>query len=425
MRGVKHGMEVFPLVTGGGATARRPTSPNLGLNWSAGQRHDAAGRCHLPAVCFASMRPNLNRWRLLLCIATFVGMAASAPAQTPHRTRNVVLIVSDGVRWQEVFRGADPQLMNRKHGHVDDTAALRRRFSRDNAESARAALFPFLWNEVAEHGVIFGDRDAGNDAHVANGLKFSYPGYNEMITGHPDPRINSNNAGPNPNLTVFEWLNAQPGFRNSVAVFGTWDEFSDIFNRQRSHLPIWAAFDAPPATTPPTARDSLLANLYSTTTRIWDDLAYDSFMQAEVTAYATRVHPRVMFVGYGETDEWAHKGRYDKVLTSAHQFDDFVGDLWNRMQQIPQYRDSTTFIITTDHGRGSGLEAWTDHGADVDGAEFIWIAVVGPDTPAHGVLRSATRVTQSQVAATVAELLGENFNAAVAAAAPPLAVRKE
>jgi hypothetical protein len=336
-----------------------------------------------------------------------------------------VLIVSDGVRWQEVFRGADAQLMNRKYGHIDDTASMQRRFARSTADSARSALFPFLWRVVAKRGVLFGDRDAGSDAHVTNGLKFSYPGYNEMISGHPDPRINSNNAGPNPNLTVFEWLNGQPAFRGRVAVFGTWDEFSDIFNRQRSHLPIWASFDAPPGAVPPTPRDSLLANLYSTTTRIWDDLAYDSFMQAEVVEYASRVHPRVMFVGYGETDEWAHKGRYDKVLESAHQFDAFVADLWNRMQQIPQYRDSTTFIITTDHGRGGGLEAWTDHGADVAGAEYVWIGVLGPDTPPLGVMGRGSQVTQAQIAATVADLLGRNYDAAEPKAAPPLPVRKK
>jgi phosphopentomutase len=206
-------------------------------------------------------------------------------------------------------------------------------------------------------------------------------------------------------------------------VFGTWNEFADIFNRSRSRLPIWAAFDAPPAASPPMPRDSLLTNLYTTTTRIWDDLAYDSFMQAEVTDFVAREHPRVMFVGYGETDEWAHMGRYDMVLRSAHQFDEFVGDLWNRMQRIPQYRDSTTFIITADHGRGSGLTAWTDHGADVAGAESIWIAVIGPDTPTLGERRHVGPVTQSQIAATIASMLGENYRAAVPGAAAPLAIR--
>jgi len=357
-----------------------------------------------------------------LAIAASAAAAPPARAQSSHKTRNVVLIVSDGLRWQEIFQGADPTLMNRKYGRVQDTAALRTAFARDNTAAARSALFPFLWNVVAAKGELFGNRTENSYADVTNGFKFSYPGYNEMITGHPDPRINSNNAGPNPNISVFEWLNAQPGFAGRVAVFGTWNEFADIFNRRRSRLPIWAAFDAPPQGSPPSTTDSLLTNLYATTTRIWDDLAYDSFMQAEVTSYVTREHPRVMFVGYGETDEWAHAGRYDQVLTSAHQFDQFVGDLWNMMQKMPQYRDSTTFIITADHGRGSGLQKWTDHGADVPGAESIWIAVIGPDTPPLGERRNAAPVTQSQIAATIAELLGENYNAAVKEAAKPLPV---
>lgn len=361
---------------------------------------------------------------LSLAIAVLLSTPVTAAAQTPRRTRNVVLIVSDGLRWQELFQGADPQLINRKYGHVQDTSGLRRMFARDNSDSARAALFPFIWRVVAKQGEIFGNRMQQSNVDVTNGFKFSYPGYNEMTTGRPDPRINSNNAGPNPNVTVFEWLNRRPGFAGQVAVFGTWDEFADIFNRGRSQLPIWSGWDAPPSSVPQVPRDSLLTNLYASTTRIWDDLAYDSFMQAEVTSYVSRKHPRVLFVGYGETDEWAHAGRYDLVLRSAHQFDTFVAELWNAMQQMPQYRDSTTFIITTDHGRGNGLEKWTDHGADVTGAESIWIAVMGPDTPALGELSHTAAATQSQIAATVADLLGEDYAGAMNDVASPLPVHR-
>jgi hypothetical protein len=47
------------------------------------------------------------------------------------------------------------------------------------------------------------------------------------------------------------------------------------------------------------------------------------------------------------------------------------------------------------------------------------MAVMGPDTPALGV-REGVTVTQSQLAATVAALLGEDFRAAAPASAPPL-----
>jgi hypothetical protein len=46
--------------------------------------------------------------------------------------------------------------------------------------------------------------------HVINPYAFSYPGCNEMITGGSDPRVDKNEFGPNPNMSVFEWLNKQP-----------------------------------------------------------------------------------------------------------------------------------------------------------------------------------------------------------------------
>ncbi len=77
-------------------------------------------------------------------------------------------------------------------------------------------------------------------------------------------------------------------------------------------------------------------------------------MQIPLLDYVRAEHPRALFVGYGETDDWAHAGRYDLVLKSAHQFDAFVKQLWDTMQAMPEYHDQTTFIVTTDHGRGGG-----------------------------------------------------------------------
>jgi hypothetical protein len=69
---------------------------------------------------------------------------------------------------------------------------------------------------------------------------------------------------------------------------------------------------------------------------------------------------------------------------SAHHSDGFARELWNLMQSMPEYRDQTTFIITTDHGRGSGLVEWKEHGIHQKGSENIWIAVIGPDNRSPG-----------------------------------------
>jgi hypothetical protein len=94
------------------------------------------------------------------------------------------------------------------------------------------------------------------------------------------------------------------------------------------------------------------------------------------------------------------------------------------MQSVPAYHDKVTFIVTTDHGRGSGLEQWKNHDKDIDGAENIWIGVIGPDTPPLGEMANVPRVTQSQIAATIAALLGQDYRAADPRAAPPLPVAR-
>jgi hypothetical protein len=91
---------------------------------------------------------------------------------------------------------------------------------------------------------------------------------------------------------------------------------------------------------------------------------------------------------------------------------------------MPEYRDRTTLIFSPDHGRGSatgGKQSWRNHAADIDGAEMIWVALLGPDTPALGERHNIQPVTESRIAATLAAFLGEDYAAAVPRAAKPIA----
>jgi hypothetical protein len=354
-------------------------------------------------------------------LAVLLALLAVEPAHAQSaKTRNVVLIVSDGFRWQEVFNGADETLLNEANGGIwDKEEDLRREFWRADASERRRALLPFLWNTVAVRGQIFGNQALGSVARVTNGRAFSYPGYNEMLTGHPDARIDSNEYGPNPNVSVLEWLNTLPELHGKVSVYASWATFKDILNVSRSHLPLQVGWDLPYRGTL-TPRQELLNRLYQSTTRLDAEDVYDAFMQVPLLDSFDKQQPRVLFVGYGETDNWAHAGRYDLVLHSAHQFDRFVSELWERMQALPAYRDSTTFIITTDHGRGGDPVEWKEHGIEQKGSENIWIAVLGPDTPPLGERSHTAEVHQAQIAATVAALLGKDFRVAVPAAAAPI-----
>ena len=363
------------------------------------------------------MQIQVRTFIALVCGALLTFGAGQALA---GKTQNVVLIVSDGLRWQEVFTGADAALLNDKEGGSWlAPAELKKRYWRENADARRAALFPFLWGTVARQGQIFGNQLKGSVAKVTNGKAFSYPGYNEMTTGYPNDAIDSNEFGPNPNANVFEWLNGSGEFRAKVAVFGTWQVYDNIFNKSRSGLKMQTGWTLPEKAHE-TPRDALLRELYDTTTRFDDEDVGNSFLQVPLLDYVKEAHPRVLFVGYGETDNWAHQGRYDLVLESAHGMDHFVHQLWDTMQAMPEYRGTTTFIITTDHGRGSGLTEWKEHGVKEKGSENVWIAVLGPDTAPLGERTHVAPVTQAQIAATVAAFVGRDYRHDVPQAAPAI-----
>src|SRR4051812_34205784 len=78
-------------------------------------------------------------------------------AQKKTKTENVVLITLDGFRWQELFTGADKQLVTNKT-YVDDTLALKNKYWADSEEIRKQLLMPFFWKSIVKNGQIYGNR---------------------------------------------------------------------------------------------------------------------------------------------------------------------------------------------------------------------------------------------------------------------------
>jgi len=365
--------------------------------------------------------------RIVFAVALFVMAAADARAAEPlesqpvrkTRTRNILLVTTDGLRWQEVFGGADPALVNKENGGVVNVDAIKEEFGGETAEIRRKKLMPFLWSVMAKNGQLFGNANAGSEAKVTNGRNFSYPGYNEIFTGAPDPNIDSNEKRPNGNVTVLEWLNGQEDFHRRVAAFGSWDVFPYILNSTRSQIRVAAGWK-PVLGSGVSSEERLISRLITETPRMWEECCYDSFTFHAALEYFKRQRPRVLYIGLGETDEFGHMGRYDQYLRSAHRYDSHLRVLWETVQTLPDYRGATTLIVTTDHGRGDAPVEWKGHGAKIKGSGRIWIGVLGPDTPALGERTNVSPVTQSQIAATLASFLRLDFRAAAQNAAPPI-----
>ena len=124
----------------------------------------------------------------------------------------------------------------------------------------------------------------------------------------------------------------------------------------------------------------------------------------------------------GETDEWGHGRRYDLYLDAARHFDQFLEKIWKFVESDPEFSGRTALVVSTDHGRGMTTGNWTSHGKDIEGAEFIWIGVLGSGIAPLGV-REKTPVTQSQIAATLAALMGEDFKGGNVKAADALPMK--
>ena len=363
----------------------------------------------------------------ILFLALLNGLSFSLQAQnlkldesSNSAAPNLIVITTDGLRWQEVFNGMDVDLANNRKFNHGDSAYLYKKYGAATVTERQTQLLPFLTQTMGTKGLLFGNRFKDNKVDVANPHWFSYPGYNEIFTGYPDTAINSNNYPPNPHENVLAFLQKQKAYQNKVIAFGAWDAYNRILNEAESGFPVINAFE------------SLSSILQDSQTKLMADMLKDSykpfkeaecldiFTHQQAKYYLETKRPKVMYISYGETDEWAHEGNYSAYLDAAHQVDAWVKDIWTWVQNTPGYKDNTYLFITTDHGRGFG-EAWTDHGADVKGASSIWFGLMGPtkNTQLNDVAKALNtnmgsqttqqQLYQKQFAATMAKLLGLQF----------------
>ncbi len=327
---------------------------------------------------------------------------------TQNKTSNVVLITLDGFRWQELFGGAVDTLMN-DMVFVKDTSELQQLFGGTSPRERREKLLPWFWSEFGKNGQIYGNRLYDNNVNCTNIHWFSYPGYNEILTGYTDPYVDSNDKKYNQNETVLEWLNNKKELTGKVAAFGSWDVFNYIINDKRSGIPVNAGYDTAegPSLTP---KEKVLNEIQGQFLSPWSGTRFDAFTHGYAMEYMKKNHPRIVYISYGETDDYAHDGKYDRYLKSARQTDKFIQEIWEYLQQDKFYKDKTTLLITSDHGRGSSPKAeWKSHGKIYKGSPAIWMAALGPDTPALGEVKEKGQRFQNQVAKTLARLLNYEY----------------
>ncbi|HTJ48821.1 MAG TPA: BamA/TamA family outer membrane protein [Cyclobacteriaceae bacterium] len=319
------------------------------------------------------------------------------------KTKKIILVTLDGFRWQELFQGADSSILFNKR-YVQDQHVINNFWGSSETER-RQKLLPFFWNVIGSQGQLYGNRAYHNNVNCTNPYWFSCPGYSEMLVGFVDHAVNSNDNIQNPNQTVLDFINQQTEFTNKVAVFSTWETVSHIASHNPGTFYVNAGHE-PVHDIDSTLTESMLNS--------WQGYSPDShrvrndfFTFYYALEYIQKRKPDVMYISFEETDRYAHNGQYDEYLKAANATDFRLKMLWDWIQSQTDYKDQTTLIITTDHGRGrSGRHSWTTHGRQVIGSDQIWLAVLGPDTQSTGEITTVNQLFQNQIAATVSSFLG-------------------
>ena len=333
-------------------------------------------------------------------------------ASTSSASENLFIIITDGFRWQEIFNGADSLLINNET-FTPDTATLKAMYWASNSEERRKKLMPFLWNVVANKGQLLGNRELNNKVNVSNIYSVSYPGYNEIFTGTTDITISGNSKKYNKNINVLEHLNSKDEFEGKIAVFSSWDVFPYILNKNRNGLVMNSGYEQMQNI----GDNSTISMINSVQEKAIENKTatrYDMLTYSTAKEYIKNHKPRIVVIGFGETDDFAHQKRYDLYLQQANQVDRMISELWNMAQTTPGYKNKTSFLITTDHGRGNTTKHWSGHGSFINGSSQTWLAMMGPGIQPLGERKDKEQFYSKQLAATIAHLAGEEFSPVIA-----------
>lgn len=325
----------------------------------------------------------------------------------PKPAGNLFIITLDGFRWQEIFTGADADLINDLIC-TPDTATLKMLYWSDSKEERRQKLMPFFWSVLAKKGQLYGNRYFNNKVNTANIYTFSYPGYNEIFTGNTDLMVSSNKKKLNRNINVLEYLNTKEEFKGKVVAFTSWNVFPYILNEERSGMLVNSGYENMEGESV-SEKQAIINKVQSEAIYNKEGTRNDQLTFLTAKEYIQHHQPRVMFLGLGETDEYAHGGRYDLYLEQANKIDGMLGELWHWIQTTPGYKDNTTLLITTDHGRGSRDKNWSSHSSFIRGSSQTWLAMIGPAIQPLGEVKENQQLYQEQIADIIAGLVGERF----------------
>jgi hypothetical protein len=302
------------------------------------------------------------------------GVAPQAPSseRPAARAERVVLVTLDGVRWQEMFGGVDPDLA--------EEAQLPRR-----AVVPSETLLPNVYRLFFDQGAVVGHPDHGAAFNASGPVFVSLPAYMEMMSGAPSVCL-GNDCDEAQTWSLLEEVREQTGVPSGgVAAVASWEKIAQAAVTRPDSVWIDAGRkegDAAPA---------------------WPGSGPyrpDHYTAPRALAYFAAERPRLLWVSLGDADEYAHRGDYRGYLDAIRFADAFLGELAATLDELGE-AERTAIYVTTDHGRDGNFR---DHGRRA--SQRVWLLARGAGVAARGPVALSEPRYLRDLAPTVLAHLG-------------------
>jgi hypothetical protein len=312
----------------------------------------------------------------------------------------VVLVVLDGVRWQELFEGVDPEIARRQKMPEREWV---------DAES----LMPTLHDVLIARGVAVGAPGQGPEMRASGPNYVSLPGYNEILSGRPPSHCPDNGCAATRETTLPDELALgtaiDPRGEVDAAVISSWESIDRAASRGGTDVVVSAGRHH--------GRSLDVLRTDDTERRLLDQASRSSSWPGEADFRPDRYTidialrlletraPRFLFIGLGEPDEFAHQDNYRGYLDSLRAADRALARLVGTLGRLGERGRRTSIFVTTDHGRSN---AFRDHGGFAPESGRVWLVASGAGIEEKGLVRSEVPHRLADIAPTMRVLLGMN-----------------
>jgi len=315
----------------------------------------------------------------------------------PERAEVTVIVMLDGVRWQEVYSG------------VEAERAARAGMAPHEVVPA-AQLMPNLHWLIHRRGAAVGAPGAGTIS--ASGPNFvSLPGYMELFTGDPaSAGCEDNECDRVGRPTLADDLvagDSNDGDLDQVAVFSSWPAIGNAASQDPDRMVVSAGKAGTNHhelfASDPELEEGLSAGEAAPSRPGYGMYRPDRHTAALALRYLRRRRPRFLFLGLGDTDEHAHQDDYPAYLEALRRADEVVGEIAIHLAELSAAGTSTMLVVTTDHGRSHGF---AEHGGKWPESARVWLVAAGDPVRARGRIVSPAPRSLADVTATLRAVMG-------------------